>query len=42
MPFASDNRFVYFADVQSTGDDRSAQIQAAVDLSFEPDTLRRH
>jgi hypothetical protein len=35
MPFASDNRFVYFADVQSTGDDRSAQLQAAVDLSFE-------
>jgi hypothetical protein len=41
MPFACANRLVYFTDVRS-GNDRSVQLQAASDPSFEPNMLRRH
>jgi hypothetical protein len=40
MPFACANRLGYFADIRSDGEGRLAQSQTAVDLSFEPNTLR--
>jgi hypothetical protein len=42
MPFACVDRFVYFATVRSGRDNQYAKSQAAVDVSFEPNILRRH
>src|SRR5260370_34345118 len=41
MPFACASWLVYFIDIRSSCDDRSAPLQAARSLSFEPDTLRQ-
>ena len=40
MPFARVNQLSCFADKQSGRDGRPEHLRAAVDLSFEPNTLR--
>jgi hypothetical protein len=42
MPFASVDRFVYLRVSDPAAMSRRAQLQPAIDLSLEPNTLRRH